>query len=143
MGGPLRITGGTSAEQWRVVQHLLACRSGGRCEGCGEKFVPGQREPSIHHRRNRGMGGTSRPDTRDLTELVLACAGFSRRLAGVLGCHGRIGADPAAAEARGLLVPAALNPADVPLVLHSGRRVLLDPYGPHYLPPLDGPAWVF
>lgn len=137
---PLRIDGGTSAEQWRMVEHLLACRCGSCCECCGHPFTPGLREPSIHHRRNRGMGGTSRPTVRDLPELLLICAGRSRRLAGALGCHGWIGAQPALAEQRGLLVPKACDPAAEPLTLHSGRRVLLAADGPFYLP-APGPPY--
>lgn len=140
MSNPLRIDGGTSAEQWRMVQHLLACRCGSRCECCGRPFSLGKREPSIHHRRNRGMGGTTRPTVRDLPELTLICAGLSRRLAGTLGCHGWIGAQPTLAEQRGLLVPKDTDPATVALVLHSGRRVLLAADGPFYLP-APGPPY--
>ena len=140
-GTPLRITGGNVAEQWRVVQHMLACRSGGLCECCGLLFVPGLREPSIHHRRNRGSGGTSRPTVRDLTELLLLCAGESRRLAGVLGCHGAITANRYADAAdRGLTVGKHTDPANVPVVLASGRRILLDPVGVFYLP-APGPTF--
>jgi hypothetical protein len=136
------VTGGTATERWRYIGHLLACRSGHRCEGCGRPIVAGVREPSIHHRQARGMGGTSRADIHDLSNLLLLCAGFSRRLAGVLGCHGDAEHHRSDPVARGLIVPHPTDPATVPIVLASGRRVLLDPYGPHYLTPREGPTWV-
>lgn len=138
MGNPWRYTGGTAAERWRETQHMLACRSGGRCEGCGQPIVAGVREPSIHHRQARGSGGTSRPEVHDLCNLVILCAGFSRRLAGVLGCHGATENRENDPRARGLIVPHPLDPAHVPLTLASGRRVLLAADGPYYLPPPDG-----
>lgn len=100
--------------------------------------MAGVRELSIHHRQPRGMGGSSRPQVHDLSNLLLLCAGFSRRLAGTLGCHGTVEGNRNAAKARGLLVPSGLSAADVPVVLASGRRVLLAGDGPFYLPPADG-----
>lgn len=127
---------------WTYVGHLLWCRTGGTCEGCGRPHQPGVRELSIHHRRTRGMGGTSREDVHDLANLLHLCAGFSRRLAGVLGCHGLVDQHPTWAQDRGLVVLQGADPAATPLVLPSGRRVLLDALGPGYLTPPDGPAWV-
>lgn len=141
VGGPWRYTGGTAQQRWRETGHMLACRSGGRCEGCGQLIAAGIREPSIHHRQARGLGGTSRPQVHDLCNLLLLCAGFSRRLAGVLGCHGMTEAHENDPVARGLLVPHPADPAQVPVVLASGRRVLLAADGPFYLPPPDGVLW--
>lgn len=125
--------------EWEHLTQLLLARCGGRCEGCGQPFVPGKREANRHHRRGRKMGGTNRPDTHSLANLLMLCAGFSARLGGVLGCHGRVDADRGWAEARGLIVPEGeAGPAEVPLVLPSGRRVLLDPLSPFYLTPTDG-----
>lgn len=138
MPQPRRPDKGTSADRWRAIQHLLAIRAGHACEGCGKPFEPGRREPSIHHRQPRGMGGTSNPAVHDLTNLLLMCAGTSRRLAGVLGCHGQLESHRAAAEHRGLIVRHPTDPATVPVTLHSGRRVSLDPTGVFYLPPSDG-----
>lgn len=127
-----------AAEEWRVRQHLLAMRSGDRCECCGHHFVPGRREPSIHHR----VHGRHGADPHSLDRVVLVCAGFSRRLAGVLGCHGAIEAHGEAARARGLVVPSGMDPAVVPLVLPSGRVVGLDPTSPFYVDPPGGRRWV-
>ncbi len=132
------ITGGTPTERWRLIGHLLACRSGQCCESCGKALVPGSRELSIHHRQARGMGGTPRVEIHDLSNLLLLCAGRSRRLAGVLGCHGRAEAHLGDPVGRGLIVPWPADPVQTVVVLASGRRVLLDPDAPAYLPPPDG-----
>jgi hypothetical protein len=132
-------------EEWRVIEHLLAVRSGGprgHCEVCGRESEPGVRELSIQHRQARGMGGTRNPLVHDLTRLVFACAGFSRRLAGVLGCHGLLESHPLWARKRGLgNLPDTADPAIWPVVLYGGRRVLLD-YNPIYLTCPDGAKYV-
>ena len=84
------------------------------------------------------MGGTPRPQIHDLSNLLLLCAGFSRSMAGVLGCHGRVEARLGDPVTRGLIVPWPADPARAVLTLASGRRVLLDPGAPAYLPPPDG-----
>jgi hypothetical protein len=130
-----------SERDWRYIGHLLACRSGSLCEGCGKPLVPGARELSIHHRQPRGMGGTDRSEAHFLSNLLLLCAGSTRRLAGVAGCHGAVEAYRENAERRGLLVRHGLDPAAEPVTLASGRRVLLADDGPFYLPPADGPLY--
>lgn len=130
---------------WGYVQHLLVCRAGPLCECCGRPFQPGVREANIHHRRTRAAGGTRRGDVHSLSNLLLLCAGFTRRLGGVNGCHGLVTTDPAAVDAtgRGLTVPQGVDLTLAPVVLFSGRRVLLDPISPFYLTPGDGLAeWV-
>lgn len=144
-GLPLRrglVTGGLwpadfdDAETWGFVRHLLACRSGHRCEVGGE-LLDAVNEGSVHHRQPRGMGGTSDPDVHSLERLLLVCGG---RLAGVAGHHGQVEADREWAYRRGLLVPRAApgvstdatDCAKVPVVLWSGRRVLLDPVALEY-----------
>jgi 5-methylcytosine-specific restriction enzyme A len=121
-------------EDWDMVTHMLAVRSGSTCEVCGRPFIPGVREPNRHHRRPRGMGGTSQVDVHLLSNLLLICAGRSARLGGVAGCHGAIESHREDALARGILVPQGHDPADVPFILPSGRAVLLDPVGPLYIP---------
>lgn len=145
---------------WEMVLHLLVVRSGQRCEArtpaclgsSSGKSGPGgyltdlsRRQVSIHHRRPRGMGGTDRPDTNTLANLMLICGD------GVRGCHGWLESYRTIAEARGYLVPKVgpnSVPAEQPLVLPGGRRVLLDPVSPLYLDPpgghayaLDVPSW--
>lgn len=123
------------AAEWEQLRHMLACRAGGRCEGCERPFVPGTREPSVHHRDPRGMGGTTRDDIHALSNLVLLCGG---QIAGVADCHGWVESNRDEARRRGLLVADGLDHRDVPLELRSGRRVLLDPLSPLYLTPPGG-----
>lgn len=123
---------------WDQVLHLLACRSGQRCEICGRPLT--RDEATIHHRLPRGMGGTSDPGVHDLARLMLLCGG---RLGGVRGCHGITERHRTWAYRNGYLIhrapgTAAPDPATVPVVLRSGRRVLLTPYAYVQAP---GPAY--
>lgn len=117
-------------ERWRMIRHFLAVRSGHRCEICGVMFAAGGAEPSVSHRRHKGMGGTRRADVDDLSVVMLACGG---RLAGVRGCHGRIEANPAWAAQMGYTIGQHDDPLSVPVVLWSSRRVFLDSRSPFYL----------
>ena len=89
------------AETWRFILHLLACRSGHRCEVGGEPLDAGN-QGSIHHRQPRGMGGTSDPDVHSLERLLLVCGG---RLGGVLGHHGQVEAERQRASPRRSQMP--------------------------------------
>lgn len=53
---------------WTKIREQLWERSGGRCEATGTPLDPETFD--AHHRRNRGMGGTSRPDVDDLDNLL-------------------------------------------------------------------------
>lgn len=97
---------------------------------------------SAHHRRPRGMGGTRRVDVHSLAALVNTCGD------GVTGCHGYAERHRTWAYSRGLLVPNngsgdAVDPAAVPLVLPSGRRVMLDPVVARYGDPDDGIMYAY
>lgn len=124
-------------DDWEIILHMLACRSGGLCEVGGEPLTRDQR--SVHHRQPRGMGGTSDPDVHSLERLLLVCGG---RLAGVRGHHGKVEANREWAYERGYLVPHsapgrptdATDCAKVPVTLWSGRRVLLAPHATEYFP---------
>jgi hypothetical protein len=141
---------------WDMVLHLLVVRSGQRCEArtpwCFGKRM-GKSGPdgylhdltrgqvSIHHRRPRGMGGTDRPDTHTLPNLMLLCG------SGTIGCHGFIESHRQVALDRGYLLPkeGPLSvPAARPLVTPGGRLVFLD-YAPSYVDTgryaLDVPDW--
>lgn len=119
-------------EEWEHVRTLVLIRCGGRCEITGDRLRGGQW--SVHHRRARGMGGTDRPDVHSLANL-LAVTGDGTR-----GVHGWVESHRDAARAMGWLVDhSGPEPDAVPLVLYSGRRVLLDPVNALYLPPPGDP----
>lgn len=128
---------------WIWTVHQLLVRSGGSCEARTTQCLAGptgalDRLPrwrvSVHHRKPRGMGGTRRADVHGLHHLMLLCG------SGTTGCHGWVERNRAAARDRGLLVPQAMDATEVPVVLWSGRRVLLDPMAPFYQP-APGPQW--
>lgn len=105
----------------RTTRELVLERDEYRCVVCGIGII-GIRA-SIHHRRNRGSGGSSDPLINAPSNLLTVCG------TGTTGCHGWIGASPAEALEAGYVV--SLNSqeatADVP-VLHAalGGVFLLD-----------------
>lgn len=87
----------------RSVEEQIKQRSGGVCEVCGRRLSAdwGLRGWlwSIHHRRNRGMGGSSkRPHTDCSCNLLVVCGN------GTVMCHGWITEHPTTASQRGLTV---------------------------------------
>jgi hypothetical protein len=72
----------------------------------------------LHHRRNRAMGGSIRPDTNLPANALHVC----------LPCHVWIGANPAQAYEKGWLVRQSAEPALVP-VFYRGDWVKLDNVG--------------
>jgi hypothetical protein len=95
---------------------------------------------SIQHRRAQAMGGTVLPEVNNLADLLVLCGSATSR-----GCHNWVeNVERAAAEARGLWVRheyrddgTPVPVSEYPLVLWSGRRVLLHPSTPVYLPHPD------
>lgn len=74
-----------------------------------------QRGEQIHHRRPRGMGGTSRPDAHNPSVLVLLCR----------ACHAHVESHRTDALDRGLLLPqSCIHTNAAPLTWHN-RTVLL------------------
>lgn len=138
-----------SGDDWAAIENLVHIRSGGRCEirssAClagpdGDLSLLPRWRRSLHHRRPRGMGGTSREDVHSLAGLVNACGH------GTTGCHWWVERHRTAATRMGLLVPnhgTAENTdvALVPVTLPGGRRVLFDDAGPFYLTVTDGPVY--
>lgn len=132
------------ADEWKTLEIALLTRSGGLCEiRTTECLAPKhgilnsltRRQVSIHHRKAKGMGGTPKPDINNLSNLVIACG------TGNTGCHGYVTLHPQWAEECGWIVTGDRKPADVPITLHSGRRVTLDDIALYYLPPADGQYW--
>lgn len=130
-------------EEWAEQFQRLLYRSGGMCEGrtpwC---LAPGGRiegnllreQVSIQHRRAQGMGGTDLAETNSLANLLILCG------TGVTGCHGWAETEERElARERGLWVRheyrdgAPVPVEEYPLVLWSGRRVLLHPVDMQYV----------
>lgn len=74
------------------------------CIVCGETY-----QLQVHHRRPRGAGGTSRPETNQPGNLVLLC----------LEHHAWVESNRDTARSSGYLVPQHADPQDVPLVRHG------------------------
>jgi hypothetical protein len=53
---------------WKKVREFLLTRSEGYCEVSGRVLDPATFD--VHHRRNKGMGGTTRPDRDALWNLL-------------------------------------------------------------------------
>lgn len=111
------------SERWAVLREVITRRSRGLCECCGRQLRP--RLWSVQHRKRRGMGGTKDLEIDSPANLSPVCGD------GTTLCHGWIEANPLAAQRRGLAIPRSDldRPEDVPLILPSGRRVLLDDLG--------------
>lgn len=105
---------GPDADVWEAVR----ARFWGLCARCGESG-PG----NVHHRQPRGMGGTSRPGTNSPANLLWLCG------SGTTGCHGYVESYRTEAAEQGWLVKHPRDPADVPVLLWDGQRVLLDAEG--------------
>jgi hypothetical protein len=96
------------------VRDIITLRAGGCCERCGFAAPAYQH----HHRRPRGMGGSSADDTNRASNALCVC----------VSCHSEIEANREAAISFGWLVRQGLDPADTPVLL-SGSWVLLDDFG--------------
>jgi hypothetical protein len=108
-----------------ITVAAVVARDFGRCARCGQP-VTGERgiDFSLHHRRPRAMGGSSRPDTNQPHNLVLLHG------SGVSLCHGLVEQHRAEAYANGWLLRQGQDPSVVP-VNHAahGGWVLLTPDG--------------
>jgi hypothetical protein len=79
----------------RTIRDLVWKRDEGRCAICGIGVFG--RLHAIHHRRNRGSGGSSDPAINSPANLLLVCDGPS-------SCHEWVGASPAEAYEAGYMV---------------------------------------
>lgn len=94
---------------------LVYLRSGGCCERCG---ASSSLRWSIHHRQARGMGGSKDVTANLPANLLLLCG------SGTEGCHGHIESFRGQAYVDGFLVHKWETPADIPVKLVNGWRVL-------------------
>jgi hypothetical protein len=114
---------------WKTLRAALWERSSGRCEVSGRPLDPDTFD--AHHRRLKGMGGTSRPD-RDALYNLLALDPQVHN-AGPQSVHGRGGYD-GWSMTNGYIVPKHCDtPGLVPVTLHDRRRVLLTAAGGYTL----------
>lgn len=76
----------------REQERCFLCREPLRWEDRGVGW-------SAHHRKPRGMGGTSDPRTGSISNCLIVCG------SGTTGCHGRIERNREVALKVGLLIP--------------------------------------
>lgn len=111
-------------------------RCNGLCEVSGQPLD--YETFDMHHRRNKGMGGTSRPDVHDLTNLLALDPQVHN--GGHQSVHGR----RAWSQERGYLVPKSTRSHELtmwPVWLQGRRWVLLSSIRGYLpLPPEFGPA---
>lgn len=97
-----------------MTRTLVYERSGGRCELCDAMTS----DMAIHHRRPRGLGGSSRPDTNAPSNGLLVCGEH----------HRQIESYRTMSYEMGWLVRQSYSPLTVP-VFRRGLWVLLDDEG--------------
>lgn len=93
----------------KPVRDMIVRRSQGVCERCGAAPAV-----QIHHRRPRGMGGSSAADTNVASNGLAVC----------VACHREIEANRADSLKYGWLIRQGQNPAEIG-VLRMGEWVLL------------------
>lgn len=98
------------------VKRAIRKRAGFQCEVCTTQLGPtGEHMAHIHHRRPRGMGGSTDPMTGHVTNGLLLCP----------TCHVKIESHRDWALDRGFLVHQGQNPATVPVRLWNSFDVYL------------------
>lgn len=112
MSGEWKAPTYTGPDFW--ARQATQARFGGRCARCGRDGA------TVHHRKPRGLGGSSDPAINALANLLWVCG------TGTTGCHGWIEHNRADARAAGWLVPYTVDPLLIPVRLWDGRVVTLD-----------------
>lgn len=109
------------------VRDAVLARSRGRCEVAVTDACRARRRrldspegTNQHHRHPGGMGGSKRAAIHAAPGLLQVCGQGNTS-----GCHGWIENHRTEAKVRGWLVPSGSDPAEVPVELWDGRRVLL------------------
>jgi hypothetical protein len=108
-----------------VLRQLIR-RSEGRCERCWTPVCDDETDLdwrgllwSVQHRKPAGMGGTKSPMFNSPANVVLLCG------SGTTKCHGWVEQHRLASLIAGWLVSQYADPAEVPVLIGGGRRVLL------------------
>lgn len=101
-----------------LVRAIVRARAENACERCGE-FVTTMGDGEIHHRKPRGMGGTSDPAIHCPSNLVFVCR----------SCHRWIESNRTVALTMGWLVRQSEAPNEHPVSLWARGWTYLDPDG--------------
>lgn len=104
----------------KPVRDVVHARSGGRCERCGENQAV-----QVHHRRPRGMGGSSREDTNTPANALHLC----------VACHQHIESNRDEAHSLGWLVRQHHSPSVAPVFWRGEWRWLDDDGAANVAPP--------
>lgn len=105
-----------------AARRLVRARDGHRCQLCGQSIV--DYPSSIHHRINRGSGGSAKLERASL--LIRLCG------TGTTGCHGWITEEAIYGAALGYVLPKLnpdIDPTQEPILTHEWGWVLLDDDG--------------
>lgn len=94
-----------------AVHDGIRDREGGRCARCAH---PCLHDGQAHHRRPKGMGGSTAQDTNTHANGLWLCA----------GCHAWVHAHPGQAREEGWLVAQGRDPAAVPVRYRGTWTVL-------------------
>ncbi len=87
-----------------AVRKMVAARSGGVCELCGD-------EPAVHHHHRRLRHRAGPGDTHGVANGLHMCT----------RCHDQAHRDPKYATRMGVIVPSGFDPATEPVFLWSMR----------------------
>jgi len=98
-----------------TTRHTVVSRAKQRCELCYSNLSP----MSLHHRRPRGMGGSSVPWIHDPENLLALCG------TGTTGCHGLVESYRQRAYDFGWLVRYGMTPHNIPFADLHGHWWLL------------------
>lgn len=110
---------------WKKIRAQLFERSGGVCEVSGLPLDPETFD--VHHRRNKGMGGTSRPDVDDVDNLLAVDPVIHN--GGPQSVHGR----RAWSERLGYLLPKDTeHPGMVPVLIRARFWLFLGKDGQYH-----------
>lgn len=103
----------------RKTLDLVWARDESACFMCHRALARDAGDYSIHHRRPRGMGGTSDPVADSPVNLLLLCG------SGTTGCHGAVERNRVRAVANGFIVQQGVDPATVPISYVSAWEIYL------------------